>query len=136
MPSELLSSIAGGGSSIPKLAPSTIPNFGYYEQVSGIDATGGLTEILSLTGKFILRGLYFSFLTDGDMNKIKLTIDGEDIFNEDPYTPPSGTTVGIIGATLPAEQKEFYLVENSLSLSVQMATDNDIRLNYFIRPIQ
>lgn len=125
------------GVGLPKLAPDL--NFvsnsisAGYKQITSIDATGSLTEILSLTGKFSLELIAFTDLTNNDMSKIKLTIDGVDIWNEDPLTIPSGTSYQMIGRG--NDVREFFLVEEALSLSVEMATDNDITLQYLARPI-
>lgn len=121
-----------------ELSPDTFPNNGSFSQVTGINATGSLTEILSLSGRFALIGIWFSGLTSADMSKIKLTIDGVDIFNEDPFTSPSGTSWGLIGGTnqTTGRSGEAYIINNSLSLSVQMATDTDISLQYLVRAIK
>ena len=133
--SELLSSIAGGGG-----LPSLAPDLGFVSnsiqgarQVLAIDATGSLTEILSLTGKFELGFIGFTGLVSGDMNKIKLTIDGTDIWDEDPLTSPSGTSFNLMGVI--NSFREGYSVKSSLSLSIEMATDNSIGLQYSARPV-
>lgn len=136
MASKLLSSVGGGGG-LSNLAPATIPNEGTYEEVFAIDATGSLTEILSLSGKFNFSHLSFSDMVSDDMSKIKLTIDGVDIWDEDPYTPPTGGTFGLLGGVnaITARYGEAYEVKSSLSLSIEMATDNSIAMQYLARPI-
>jgi len=130
MASKLLSSISGGGS-LPKLAPDldfVSSSVSGKRTFSGIDATGSLTNIINETGKFVFSSLSFTGLTNGDMNKIKLTIDGVDIWDEDPLTPPSGTTINIM-------VDGGYLVNTSIVLAVQMATDTSIDGSYSLVPI-
>jgi len=104
-------------------------------QVLAIDATGSLTNVLSLSGRYVLSVLLFQGLTNGDMNKVKLTIDGEDIWFEDPLTPPSGTTLNLIGGIGTGSCREDYIIESSLDLSIEMATDTDISMQFLARPI-
>jgi len=130
-------SLKGGGGGMPMLAPSTPLANGVYTQVEGINATGGLTEVLSLTGKFELTLITFGSMSSLDMIKLKLTIDSVDIWNEDPYSPPPGTTIGLIGGNNATTSRfgESFLVNESLSLSIEMNSDTDIDLFYAARPI-
>ncbi len=100
--------------------------------VTGIDASSGLTEVLALTGKYVVNLLDFQGLT-AESDTVKLTIDGVVIFEE---TFTVGTTLVVIG-TLGAVSDDLqgYLVNSSLSLEIQTATDTSIQLDYQVRPI-
>ena len=127
--SALLSSITGGGG-LPKLAPDLdfVSNSSSGKRsFSAIDATGSLTNVINETGKFEFSDIAFTGLLHGDMNKIKLTIDGVDIWDEDPLTPPSGTSITLM-------INGGYEVKESITLAVQMATDTSISGTYSLRP--
>ena len=103
-----------------------------YTMTTGIDATGSLTELLSLTGKFLLGALYLQNTLANDVREIKLVIDGVDIWN---LTGMSfnGTVVNMLGEL--TELREDFLVNTSLTFSILMATDNAIDFGYTARPI-
>lgn len=104
-----------------------------YITITGINASAGLTTALSLSGRFSLSWLEFTNMT-AENNTYKLTIDDVVIFND---TFSSPTSLMLIGATSASNQivDGPYLVEKSLLLEVQTATDTSIDLNYLARPI-
>ena len=128
---------APGGGGFVKLAPD-LTSFsdrggGQYVSVTAIDATGSLTTLLSLTGKFIVDMLALGLLTTGDIDKIKLTIDGVVIWNETGMSV-NGASAFLIGTSL---SDNWYQLQCDVSLLLQLQTtvDTSISLNYSVRPI-
>ena len=143
MPSKLLSSITGGGGSAgvnlaPDLTfPSSINAEAGVVSATGIDASSGLTEILSVTGKFIVDYMYLSALTAENLT-VKLTVDGVVVWNS---TFTSGTELALLGGHNgislghgPSSSASI-LCNSSLVLEVQTATDTSISFSYLARPI-
>ena len=137
------SSFGGGG--LPKLTPDLL----FFDRQGGsniiystatIDASGGLTTALSLTGKYMLNSVGFVNLTNETVT-VKLTIDGVIIINNT-FTV-SGTSISVINtyngvsATTTLSQMGFTPVgcDSSFLLEIQTATDTSILLQYNVRPI-
>ncbi|MBE16514.1 MAG: hypothetical protein Unbinned6354contig1000_1 [Prokaryotic dsDNA virus sp.] len=129
----------GGSDVLPRLAPDlTWPSAPAtanvtYVQVLSINATGGLTTALSLTGKYAVSHLAFINMT-AETVTVKMTVDDVVIWND---TFTSGNAVELFGSRTVsgAGPDEVMMCEKSLLLEVQTATDTDIRLNYVARPI-
>ncbi len=137
MGTKTLSSLIGDNA-LPKLAPdlaswSDRANGAAYVVVSGIDATAGLTTLLSLTGKFLIDTLFIDSMGANNAAEIKLTIDGVIIWNE---TGLSSNSVGepVIGK-LDGTHGHQIRCDSSLLLEIKMTSDNDIELVYQVRPI-
>lgn len=138
MADKTLSQVIGSSSgSIPRLAPdltypsSTSSPGVVYKQITGIDASSGLTTALSLSGgKFYVGYLSFQDLTAENIT-IKLTVDGEVKWN-DTYT---SSTLETIFGNISTNVSELQGCEDSFLLEVQTATDTDITLVYHARPI-
>jgi len=133
-----LSKIAGSGSGIPQLAPDlTYPadrftvNGTQYELITGIDASSGLTSLVSGTGKFIIL-LLETDATMAESNTAKLTIDGVVVWNAS-FTAATSQNSLLSSTTL--GMSESYLVEDSFDFEYQTATDTSIDLRFLIRPI-
>jgi len=126
-----------GGGSFFKLAvdldyPSSLLTTNSYSQVFPIDASGGLTTALSLTGKFAVSHLDFRNMI-AESNTYKLTIDGVVVMND---TFSSSTSQSIVGSNNTTSYDPIVIVcESSLLLEIQTATDTSILLNYVARPI-
>lgn len=133
-----LSSKAAGGTSYPLLAPdltypSAQPTGVNYNITTGIDATSGLTTILSLTGSYVVSYLRLANLTSGDTNTLKLTVDGVIIWDDtftgitDKFLINGPNVSDVIGETIQCE--------SSLLLEIQTTTDTNIRFDHLARPI-
>lgn len=134
-----LSTVVGGGG-LPKLAPElTYPadklvGGAVYKRISAIDASAGLTTILSLTGKFAVSYMAFLSIT-AEVNTIKLTVDGVIIWDTT-YTPSA--TDNLIGATNTSALSPQDIVngcDESFLLEYQTATDTNIVFDYLARPL-
>lgn len=130
-----LSTKSGGG--VMRLAPdltrlSTQVAGSSTVQVTGINPQGALTEILSLTGKYYISIIIITAMT-AETVTCQLTIDGVDIYNQ---TFTSSTSLNILGTAGSARQESgYFLVNSSLSLKLQTATDTSVTLEYLVRPI-
>ncbi len=126
---------SGGGAGVKRLAKNlSYPNDisgNQYVTVNGIDASGGLTEILGLTGKFDIALLKLTGLPTTENVTVKMTVDGEIIWNST-FTPISAN-LHLLGMV--AAYAESYQCVSSLSLEVQTVTDNSINLLYNVRPV-
>lgn len=112
-----------------------------YKSVT-INASSGLTTALSLTGKFAISSMFFSFISQGAY-VIKLTIDGVVIYNDnvDNYFD----YINILGmyrhgGSSGFEAASTYLptiCESSLLLEIDSSAtgDTSFYLNYSARPI-
>jgi hypothetical protein len=125
------------GGSLPKLStdltyPSTIENGTGIVIVPGIDATGSLTQVLSLTGGFAINNLALTNMT-AENATIKLTVDG-DVKWDNTYTAQTSVyLIGQISSGVGGSSR--YQCNSSLLLEVQMATDTNIQLQYSAQPI-
>jgi len=132
----------GGGGGLPQLAPDlTYPldkasPTNVHTNITGIDATGGLTTALSLTGKFVISRLHITGTTTENIT-IKLTIDGIVIWNTTVAIFTSGISLlGGAGSSAASPNIDFPVqIDSSLLLEVQTITDTDITLGYLARPI-
>lgn len=138
MVAKTLSQLLGGN--IPKLAvdtdfPKDKPNGVAVFTVLNINAVGGLTTILSLTGKFAIHALWMSGLTGNNIATVKLTIDGVVVWNVDPLT--NTTVERYIGSALTDGNAwtERLMCETSFLWEMEMDSDTTIHLNYAVRPI-
>jgi len=132
----LLNSITGGGGSGFKLAPdlafpSRLTPSGGYATVT-VDPSGALTTMLSLTGNWLINGLYLSgFLAE--TVTVKLTIDGVVIWN-DTFTPATTLHLNtMIDSSAP--NGTDIVCMTSFLLELQTATDTSVSLFYSARPI-
>ncbi len=129
---------AGGGAELPKLAPD-LTSFtdrepsGATVNVSGIDATGSLTTLLSLTGAFLIDILYIGAMATNDLDQITLTIDGVVIWNEDGLSDNIAAH-NILG-NLDGDHGHQIRCDASLLFQVEMSSDNLIDLIYKVRPL-
>lgn len=134
----LYANLYGGGTVLPELAPdlnfvsSLVTTTAPYKQIT-VNAVGSLTPALSLTGKFALPFIGLSNLTNNDLSRVKLTIDGE-VKIDDTLTANVNAAL-IIGSQSSSIQSETYMCNESLLLEVQTITDTDISVRYLVRPI-
>ena len=107
-----------------------------YVSVGGIDATGGLTTVLSLTGRFLVLNLVLNDIIASNIATIKLTVDGVVVWNVDPLT--NSATEPYIGRPIfsPDAVMEPVGCESSFLFQVQMDSDTDISVLYVVRPLQ
>ena len=104
-----------------------------FIRLSGVDVSGSLQTVLSLSGKFALGMMRFSNTLSESMT-IKLTIDGVIIFNDTFTVDASGVVV--YGDTTNIVNSSAYAdVNSSLLLEAQMATDTSIDFEYVARPV-
>ncbi len=139
MATKTLTQIIGGADPLPKMAPD-LTNFTdreggavLYILLTGIDTTGALTTLLSLTGKFAIDLLYLQSMTVNDMDQIKLTIDGVVIFNETSMSDNAGTE-HVLG-NIDLDHGHQYMCESSLLFEIEMNIDTSIDFAYLVRPI-
>lgn len=129
MVDKTLSSVVGGGGAI-SLAPDltrlgTLLTSNNFVRVTGIDTVGAPTEVLGLTGRYVVGHLKL-FNATAESVTITLDIDGETIYSE---TFTMLTTLTIYSDNSP------FVVNSSLSLKVEMAADTSIDFDYIARPI-
>ena len=132
---------SGGGGALPSLAPDlTYPgdrlslNLKTYKEITGINASLGLTTALSLSGKFAISLLRFKDISTGLMT-IKLTVDGVVIWN-DSFTGTGTNSQYLLGNTSGgAGVSETIQCNTSFLLEIQTATDPSVDLYYMARPI-
>ena len=128
-----------GPRGLPELAPDLTFFTGKtggsvtYVVVSNIDATGSLTTILSLTGKFAIDILVLTALTSNDIDQIKLTVDGIVIWDQDGLSDNDGTEV-LLGQT-DGDNGMQYRCETSFLLQLETKVDTSTTLSYLARPI-
>ena len=138
MADKTLQSLVGGGGGI-KFAPdlnfpsSLSPGSG-YSQVSGINATGGLTTVLSLSGKFTIDVLWFSSL-NAETITIRATLDGELLWDDTFNCTAKIYLLGGLGISSGVSGPISTICEESFTLEIQTTTDPDIDFNYLVRPI-
>jgi len=132
-----LNSKGGGGAA--QLAPDlTFPadkaTTANYKIITGIDASSGLTSLISGSGKFLITLLSTSS-TIAESNTAKLTIDGVVIFNSS-FTADASVNPFIGSADSGnALAEPSYLVNSSFDFEYQTTTDTSIDLKYLVRPI-
>jgi len=103
-----------------------------YVRVSGIDATAGLTSVLSLTGKFSVDLVRLALPTNQTIT-VKLTVDSVVIWND---TFASNTILPLIGSpTGDADMSPSIICQESFLLEVQTTDVYNITLEYLARPI-
>ncbi len=131
---------SGGSGGLPQLAPDlTYPgdrrnlNITTYKEITGINASLGLTTALSLSGKFAISLLRFGG-TSAELMTIKLTVDGVVIWN-DSYTGTSSSQYLLGNVAGGAGTSETIQCNTSFLLELQTATDTSVNLQYMARPI-
>ena len=130
---------AAGGAPLPRLAPQLTffsdksGNTALYVVASGIDATGSLTTLLSLTGAFLIELLWIQDMVVDDLDHIRLTVDGVVIWNEDGLSA-NGTTETLIGRSTISEYEKI-ICDASFLLEVEMSSDTAMTVIYIVRPI-
>ncbi len=127
-----------GAATIPQLAADTTffttKNAGaIFKVTSGIDASAALTEVLGLTGKFVVSMLKLQSMTVNNLTDIKLTVDGVDIWNETGISS-NVATEQLLGGDLKTGF-EYIQCDSSLSLKVKMSSDTSIDVVWIARPI-
>lgn len=128
---------SSGGGALPSLAvdldyPSTaMTGSAAYKQIAAINASAALTEVLGLSGKFVISFLELVNLTAESIT-VKLTVDGVVVWND---TFICSTTLRLWNASLGESQRPSFKCESSFSLEVKTTTDTDIGLNYQIAEI-
>ena len=126
-----------GGQVVPQLAPDltsfSSSNSAGQVFVGAINATAGLTTLLSLTGKFGISMLYLSGLTTNDVEGVKLTIDGVVIWEEASMSVNSATKT-LVGNNL-ANHGFHMRCDSSLLLELDTISDTSINFTYLVRPL-
>ncbi len=137
-------SIAGGGSVSSgssgqlRLAadldwPSRPAGANPYEEVTGIDASVGLVEVLGLQGKYAISLLVLNNVQTAEDLTVVLEVDGIEIWNN--TSQPSSGTRALWGAFSNQFPTSPFICKSSLSLKVQTQTDTSIDFAYSVRPI-
>ena len=129
----------GAGGGLPKLAANlTYPNSkstnNNYITVSGIDATGSLTTLLSLTGKYSIPWLQIQNML-AEAVTVKLTIDSVVIWNESYTNAGTGQSNFFGSPDNQAGVAEAMQCDSSLLFELQTTTDTSVILNYLARPL-
>ena len=127
--------VDGGGDL--KLAPDlAYPNekalTSPFRSVS-LDPSGSLTTALSLTGRFAVDFLRFSGLSNNDVEMIRLTVDGEVIWNADPIS--NASTEVYLGFSNTITTDITLVCEESFLLEVQTGSASSVTLEYIARPV-
>ena len=136
------SSLGGGG--LPRLAPDlTFPSgltgstTQTIYQISGIDASAGLTTAINLSGKWEVSAAAFRNLT-AESSTFKLTVDGVVIWNAAKVT---GTAQVLLGGALNSADTDVNNYDTpiqcntSFLLEIQTTSDNSISFEWMGRPI-
>lgn len=138
MASALLSSVTGGGG-LPKLAPdltypSSLANAFGFVRVTGIDPSGSLTPILSLTGKYAIDLIALDNMTIENIS-VKLTIDGVVIWNDS--FALGATNIQLFGSKTKTNTtvSSTMQCESSLLLELETIAQTSATLEYVARPI-
>lgn len=107
-------------------------------ETNTFDPSGTLTEALGLSGKFAIYGLMLQSMPVAELCTVKLTVDGEIIWNAVDFTPGFGNILLLGDITVSASNSHFapFMCESLLSLEVQTAADNSVILQYLVRPIK
>ena len=139
MADKTLSQIIGGGGLVSLAPDLTWPSGRQstpleYVQIAAIDASSGLTQIINLSGKFVIYYAELINLT-AENNTIKLTVDGTVIWNDTYATGATDSLIGANTSTTSGQSSEAITCNSSFLLEYQTQTDTDIRFNYFVRPI-
>ena len=133
MADKTLQSLVGGGG--VKLAPDlTFPETSDLnsQEVTGIDARGGLTTILDLVGKFSISLLEIYSLK-GENITVKMTVDDVVIWDAS-FT--CGIACRLLGSQGTASTSDIPITcDESMKLELQTTSDSSCNLRYKVRPI-
>lgn len=130
-------SVSGGGG-LPELAPdltfpSSLSAGVAYKETTGIDATSGLTTLLSLTGKHMISLLEIRSLISESIT-VKLTVDSVVIWND--TFALSSTVLFLLGSnSSTSTSADFFSCNSSFLLELQTTTDTDVTFRGLSRPI-
>ena len=102
--------------------------------ISAIDATGGLTTILSLTGKFHIHAFFVTAILANNLDHWKLTIDGV-VVNEEDGMSSNSTSIGMFGVQDGDVGDQGIICHESFLLQIQTTSDNSISFWYRVQPI-
>jgi hypothetical protein len=105
-----------------------------YKLITAIDATGSLTTLLSLTGKFQISMIWASLISSNDVDQWKMTIDGVVIHNEDGMSSNSTNHFAMGQGDMDHGFQPFQC-NASFLLEAEMTVDASFSLYYHIRPI-
>jgi hypothetical protein len=122
-----------------RLAPdltwaNDVTNSATYESVTNIDASSGLTTVLSLTGRWEILSIYFQGLLADKLLEIKLTVDGIVIWTEAAMAD-NPTTINLFGAFDGDNGPQGISCDATFLLEFHMDGDSDIDMIYWARPI-
>lgn len=108
----------------------------YGSVISGLDITSK-TEVISLSGKFLIFHIHGSGLgSDGQLH-VSINIDGNQICNDFPTTTFTGQNLWSTGITASGGRPmPPILVKESFSLSLQKNSGTAATLNLLIVPIE
>lgn len=130
----------GEGSGLVKLAPdltypSSLNGSSPHILVTGIDASSGLTNLLNLSGKYIVSALYILDLTAESIT-VKLTVDGVIVWND---TFVTSTILSLLSPSYNSESHPSYgpaiRCDSSFLLQLQTTSDADVSFRYLAMPI-
>lgn len=105
-----------------------------YEQQGLIDASAGLTTLLSLTGRWEIQWFGLSAILANDIDHLKLTIDGVVICSQDGLSS-NATTWYPFGPVDGDNGFAHYMCDSSLLMEVEMSTDTAITFSWAVRAI-
>lgn len=134
MASELLSSIISGGGGVPRLEPDL--NFPSVKDALNINkravisVSGGVPSVFfSLVGKFAIP--YIRGITMTDCTNVKLTVDGEVIWNDAVTAGNNNNFLGSGGITdIPIS------CNDTAELEATFSTAGNREFNFVARPIK
>ena len=130
---------SGGGSSLAKLAPDlTWPDDsgtgGSFVTLTGVNVQGSLQEALLAEGTFEFHHLRIAGNT-AELTTVKLTIDGEVIWNAVDFTPGAQIFLYNVNGSGLVAGEGGKLVEESFLLEMETLTDTSINVEYGLRVI-
>ena len=113
--------------------PSSLASGVSYKEDTGIDATSGLTTLLTLTGKHVINLLSISSLVSESIT-IKLTVDGVIRWNDTFVV--SSTTLALLGGNFDSSSAyDISSCESSYLLELQTTTASSVTFRHLERPI-
>ena len=117
--------------------PSDLSSPAPYESIT-FDPSGSLTEALGLSGKHAIYGLTLIGLPTIEIVTVKLTVDGEVIWNDVGFTPVDDelSLWGRVSSAATDITIAPFGCNSSLSLEVETVADTSVILHFIARPIK
>ncbi|MCP4395676.1 MAG: hypothetical protein GY804_15620 [Alphaproteobacteria bacterium] len=133
-----LDDFSSGGSTLKLKENLTYPSTitGDIQTVVVSNTNLGLTTALSLVGKFSISLLNVLGITQTDTLTVKLTVDGDVIWNDDSTVQSTNRALWTGNETdNHLQARSPFGCDETLLLEVQTSTDSSVSLEYILEPI-